>query len=73
MLARVTSDNQLTLPQDVLRQLGEVEYFDVRAEEGRIVLTPVEFHAADQVRRKFEDLGMTEADIAEAIAHARRE
>jgi len=72
MLAKVTSKNQLTLPKAVLQQIGEVEYFDVQADEGKIVLTPMKMYPADKVRGKLRDLGITENDIADAIAFARQ-
>ena len=72
MLAKVTSKNQLTLPKAVLQQIGEVEYFDVRADEGKIVLTPMKIYPADKVRDKLQDLGITENDITDAIAFARQ-
>jgi hypothetical protein len=44
----------------------------VRADEGRVILTPVTLHAGDAVRRKLQNLGITEADIAEAVSFARQ-
>ena len=49
-----------------------IEYFDVIKEKGRIVLTPVNIVQADTVRAKLAELGVTEADISEAIAWARQ-
>jgi bifunctional DNA-binding transcriptional regulator/antitoxin component of YhaV-PrlF toxin-antitoxin module len=72
MLAKVTSKNQLTLPKAILQQIGEVEYFDVHADDGKIVLTPVKLHSSEKIRRKLEDLGITENDIAAAISFARQ-
>ena len=72
MLAKVTSKNQLTLPKAVMQQLGEVEYFDVHAAEGKIVLTPVKIYSADTVRDKLDKLGITERDITDAIVFARQ-
>jgi predicted nucleic acid-binding protein len=37
----MTSKNQLTLPRAVTQAIGPVEYFDVEAKDGQIVLTPV--------------------------------
>ena len=48
------------------------EYFDVTNENGRIVLTPVRLTRADAVRSKLADLGLSEADVAEAVEWARR-
>ena len=72
MLAKVTSKNQLTLPKAILQQIGEVEYFAVQADAGKIVLTPMRVHPADTVRDKLQELGITENDIADAISFARQ-
>lgn len=72
MLAKLTAKNQLTLPKAVLAAFPEAEYFDVIEEDGRIVLAPVRVTRANAVRAKLADLGLTEADVAEAVAWARR-
>ena len=72
MLAKLTTKNQLTLPKAVLAAFPDAEYFDVSEENGRIVLAPVRVTRANAVRAKLADLGLTEADVAEAVAWARR-
>ena len=72
MLAKVTSKNQLTLPKAILQQIGDVEYFNVQADAGRIVLTPMKVYPADKVRDKLQNLGITEKDITDAISFARQ-
>ena len=72
MLAKLTSENQLTLPKEVIPDLGRAEYLEVTKENGRIVLTPVQVVRADAVRAKLADLGLSETDIADAVAWARR-
>ena len=72
MLSKLTSKNQLTLPKSVISNFPGIEYFDVIKEKGRIVLTPVNIVQADTVRAKLAELGVTEADITEAIAWARQ-
>ena len=72
MLAKMTSKNQITLPKAVVSSYQDTEYFDVTSENGRIVLTPVRITRADAVRSKLADLGLSEADVAEAVAWARR-
>ena len=72
MLAKLTSKNQLTLPKAVLSSYQGVEYFDVVEEGGRIVLTPMRLNRADAVRGKLADLGITEDDVADAVAWARK-
>ncbi|MDE2666896.1 MAG: AbrB/MazE/SpoVT family DNA-binding domain-containing protein [Acidobacteriota bacterium] len=72
MLAKLTSKNRLTLPKAVVDDFRGYEYFDVTKANGRIVLTPVRLNRADAVRAKLAELGMSEADVAEAVAWARR-
>ncbi|GAA0515053.1 AbrB/MazE/SpoVT family DNA-binding domain-containing protein [Pigmentiphaga daeguensis] len=72
MLAKLTSKNQITLPKAAVSSVDETDYFDVTVENGRIVLTPVRVHQAQAVRDKLEQLGITEQDIEEALAWARR-
>ena len=71
MLAKLTSKNQLTLPKAVTSAVELTDYFDVTAENGRIVLTPVRVNRADGVRAKLAELGLTETDISDAVAWAR--
>jgi len=72
MLAKLTSKNQLTLPKQALEAVGTASHFRVEVEDGRIVLTPERPGAADAVRRKLQALGITEADVADAVAWARK-
>jgi hypothetical protein len=75
MLAKLTSKNQLTLPKAVVQAVmpspGVVEYFDVQAQGGQIVLTPVRVQRGDAVRAKLAELGIEPADVADAVAWAR--
>lgn len=72
MLAKLTSKNQLTLPKSVTAALGPVEYFDVQAREGQIVLTPVRIQRADAVRAKLAELNLAQSDIGAALDWARK-
>ena len=72
MLAKLTSKNQLTLPKSVTNAVGAVEYFDVQAKGGQIILTPVRIQRADAVRAKLAELDIAEQDIADAVAWARQ-
>ncbi|MBG1269093.1 AbrB/MazE/SpoVT family DNA-binding domain-containing protein [Nostocaceae cyanobacterium CENA357] len=72
MLAKLTSKNQLTLPKSITREIGEAEYFEVKVERGQIILTPVKIQRADAVRSKLADLGLSEQDVADAVAWARQ-
>ena len=72
MLAKITAKNQLTLPKAITNAIGPVEYFDVQAKDGQIVLTPVRIQRADAVRARLAALGLTEQDVADAVLWARR-
>ena len=72
MLAKLTAKNQLTLPKAITNAVGPVEYFDVQAKDGQIVLTPVRIQRADAVRAKLAELALREQDVADAVGWARR-
>jgi len=72
MLAKVTAKNQITLPKSVTAAVGATEYFEVEARNGQIILTPVRVHRADAVRAKLAALNLTEEDVADAVAWARK-
>lgn len=72
MLAKLTSKNQLTLPKAIMKQLPRPEYFSVELDAGRVILTPVCLRTADAVREKLQELGISEQDVAEAIAWSRQ-
>jgi len=71
MLAKKTSKNQLTLPKAVVANYPDVEYFDVRDEDGRIVLVPLRANQAEAVREKLELIGIRDEDIDAAVKWAR--
>jgi hypothetical protein len=73
MLAKMTSKNQLTLPKQVIAALGNPTHFDVAVEGDRLVLTPARPAAAAAVREKLSELGLTDADVTDAVAWARRD
>lgn len=73
MLLKLTSKNQLTLPKSIISEFPGIEYFDVTKEDGRIVLTPVNITQTDTIRTKLAELGVTETDVTEAIAWARKD
>lgn len=72
MIAKMTSKNQLTLPKAVTEALGNPEYFDVEARGGQLILTPVRLQRTDAVRERIREMGVTEQDIQDAVAWARR-
>lgn len=71
MLAKMTAKNQLTLPKAVTKAVGDPRYYEVRAEGGQIVLTPVRIQRADAVREKLTELAISDQDIESAVAWAR--
>lgn len=71
MLAKKTSKNQITLPAAIARRFPGVDYFDVREEDGRIVLEPLVRSRADEVRARLAAQGLTVEDVAAAVAWAR--
>ena len=79
MLAKLTAKNQLTLPKSITNQIfaengGSSEptaYFDVKVENGQIILTPVKIQRADAVRAKLAALDLSEQDLIDAVAWAR--
>jgi hypothetical protein len=72
MLAKMTAKNQLTLPKAVTDLVGATDYFEVEARNGQIVLTPVRIQRANAVRAKLAELNLTDQDIDQAVAWARR-
>lgn len=71
-MAKKTAKNQLTLPKAIVDRFPGVSYFDVREEDGRIVLSPVVPDGADRVREKLQEMGLAPEDIREAVRWARR-
>ncbi len=72
MLAKLTSKNQLTLPKAVVGKFPGARYFEVRAEDGRIVLVPAKVSSLDATWSKLEALGIREKDVEDAVKWARR-
>lgn len=70
VLAKLTSKNQLTLPKSVTDALGPVQYFEVQAEAGQIILTPVRIQRGDAVRAKLAELALDERSLDAALAWA---
>jgi hypothetical protein len=71
MLIKLNAKNQITVPKSLMQAVGPTDYFDVQAKGGKIVLTPARFIAADAVRAKLVELGITEADTTAAVDWAR--
>jgi len=76
MLAKKTSKNQLTLPKEITKEFPDVEYFDIKVRDKKIILVPVRITPLDMtlegIRSKIEKLGITEKDVTDAIKWARQ-
>jgi hypothetical protein len=72
VLTKKTSKNQITLPKRIADQFPAVDYFEVTAEAGKIILRPVDIAQLLRVREKLAELGLDEDDIRAAVAWARR-
>jgi hypothetical protein len=76
MLAKLTSKNQITLPRDVVKEFKGIDYFDAVVQDGRIVLEPVRIRPVagnlQAIREKMRRLGVSEADVAEAVRWSRQ-
>ncbi|MEP0775803.1 MAG: AbrB/MazE/SpoVT family DNA-binding domain-containing protein [Acidobacteriota bacterium] len=73
MLTKKSSKNQITLPKAAADQFGDVDYFEVIAEEERIILVPLRRSRAREVRAKLRQLGIDEAAVADAVSWARQQ
>ncbi len=72
MRAKLIGGNQLVLPDEVVLALNGCEFVDIEAKDGSFVLTPLRQPNLDDVHEQIERLGITEQDIADAVAWARR-
>ena len=75
MLVKKTSKNQITLPKEIIKNFPQIEYFEAKVEDGKIILTPVKIVSAninlEKIREKIKSLGITNEDIKEAVKWAR--
>ena len=75
MLAKKTVKNQITLPNAIVDEIPDTDYFEVSLRDGEILLKPVHIESSSarptRVRRKIKALGLTEKDIDEAIRWTR--
>lgn len=76
MLAKKTAKNQLTLPKEIADRFPGVDLFDAKVERNRIVLVPVKVTpiatSLESIREKMDKLGISEGDVADAVAWARK-
>jgi hypothetical protein len=72
MLAKKTVKNQITLPEAIASRFGNVGYFEVSTAGETIVLRPLRTSRLDEARVKLEQHGITEEDVSDAVAWARK-
>jgi len=75
MLAKKTSKNQLTLPKGIVEHFPETEYFDIKVEGRKIILSPVKITPAaplEAIRDKMEKLGLKPGDVSASVKWARK-
>ena len=69
----MTSKNQITIPMKIIRQLPDVEYFEVALKDGIVMLKPLKVYdtSLEKIRAKVKKLGLRENTVKEAIRWAR--
>ena len=72
MHVKITPNNQITSPDQIVPQVEAAEYTDVEVDTTAIVLTPVLAQSVEAVRDKLIASGISEKDVAGACAWARR-
>ena len=71
MRAKLKDGSLLILPQEIALALRGAEYVDLELKEGRLVLRLNRQTYIDDVHDKLEKMGITEQDVADAVAWAR--
>jgi bifunctional DNA-binding transcriptional regulator/antitoxin component of YhaV-PrlF toxin-antitoxin module len=73
MLAKMTSKNQITIPEKIVEQILDTKYFEVEVKDGLIVLKPLRLYATDleKIRSKVKRLGLKPDSVREAVKWAR--
>jgi hypothetical protein len=73
MLAKLTAKNQITIPKQIIDQIPETRYFDVKLNGETVVMKPLTIYDTDleQVRSKIKKLGLKPDCVPEAIKWAR--
>jgi len=72
MHVKITPNNQITSPDEIASQVEAANYPDVEVDNANIVLTPVLAQSVEAVRDKLIASGISEKDVADASAWARR-
>ena len=72
MHVKITPNNQITSPDGITSQVEVAKCPDVEVDNANIVLTPVLTQSVEAVRDKLIASGISEKDVADASAWARR-
>ena len=72
MLAKLVSGNRLKLPEAVLAEFPKVECFTIERTKDGILLRPVRVPEVHRIQQKLAASGVSQADVADAVAWARR-
>jgi len=72
MHVKITPNNQVTSPDEIAPQVEVAKYPDVEVDSAAIVLAPVLAQSVEAVRDKLIASGISEKDVADASAWARR-
>ena len=72
MHVKITPINQISSPDEIASQVEVAKNPDVEVDSAAIVLTPVLAQSAEDVRVKLIASGISEKDVADASAWARR-
>jgi hypothetical protein len=72
MHVKITPINQISSPDEIASQVEVAKNPDVELDSAAIVLTPVLAQSAEDVRDKLIASGISEKDVADASAWARR-
>lgn len=71
MLARLTEQGVLVLPQAVLQEVGNPTHFRIQISDGQLILTPETPQILERVATHIEALGISQQDVSDAIEWAR--
>lgn len=73
MISKITSKNQITIPKKIINQIPDAKYFDVKLEDGVVMLKPLAFYDTDlkEIRSKLKQLGLKPDTVADAVRWAR--
>ena len=72
MHVKITPNNQITSPDQIASQVEAAGYTNVEVDSTAIVLTPVLAQSVEAVRDKLIASGISEKDVTDACAWARR-